>query len=50
MPASDEDNDENNDDQEQEGGEDVAQRQQNLVSLVRQDDGDDFGRFGPGGV
>lgn len=50
MPARGEDNDKHDDDQEQEGGEDVAQRQQNLVSLVGQDDSDDFGRFSPGGV
>lgn len=50
MPARGQDNDKHDDDQEQEGGEDVAQRQQNLVSLVGQDDGDDFGRFSPGGV
>lgn len=50
VPACDEDDDEHDDDQEQDGGEDVAQWQQNLVSLVGEDDGDDFGRFGLGGV
>lgn len=50
MPACNEDDDERDDHQEQEGGEDVAQRQQHLVSLVGQDNGDDFGRLSPGGV
>ena len=40
-PSRDEDDDEDNECQEQEGGEDVAQRQEKVVSLVGQDDSDD---------
>lgn len=50
MPACDEDDDEHDDNQEQEGGEDVTQWHQNLVSLVGDYDGDDFRRFGLGGI
>lgn len=42
MSACDEHDDEHDEDQEQEGGEDVAQRQENLVSLVGQNNGDDL--------
>lgn len=42
VSACDEHDDEHNEDQEQEGSEDVAQRQENLVSLVGQNNGDDL--------
>lgn len=37
----DDDDDEDNERQKQEGGEDVAQRQEKVVPLLGQDDGDD---------
>lgn len=43
MSTGDEDDDEDDEDQQQEGSEDVAQRQEKVVSLVWQNNIDDLG-------